>query len=326
MNLTEKITNILKEHPNGLHTKEITKQLINQNLWTTKGKTPSATIAARIYTNIKEKGEQSPFTQTAPQTFALKGNTHQTSQKKSQKKGKLSFINSAEKILKEHASKTPMHYRAITKKALDLNLLDTQGQTPEATMYAQILTEIRRHKARGLTPRFIQHGKGMVSLTEWQGTGLSHQIEKHNEKVRANLLKKLLKMDWGKFEELIGELLAKMGFDEIQITPRGGDGGIDVRGTLMVSDTIRIRMAVQVKRWKNNVQSPEIQKVRGSLGSHEQGLIITTSNFSKGAQTEASRPDTTPVALMNGEQLVVLLTEHELGITRKTEDLLELQS
>ena len=38
-------------------------------------------------------------------------------------------------------------------------------------------------------------------------------------------------------------------------------------------------MAVQVKRWgiKNNVSSPVVQQVRGSLGIHKQSLIITTS-------------------------------------------------
>jgi restriction system protein len=56
---------------------------------------------------------------------------------------------------------------------------------------------------------------------------------------------------------------------------------------MVTGDVIRTRMAVQVKRWKANVQSPTFQQVRGSLGAHEQGLIITTSDFSKGARAEA---------------------------------------
>ena len=67
-----------------------------------------------------------------------------------------------------------------------------------------------------------------------------------------------------------------------------------------------------------------VQQVRGSLGTHEQGLIITTSDFSSGARREASRPDASPVALMNGEQLVVLLVEHNIGVTRRTHDLIDL--
>jgi len=88
---------------------------------------------------------------------------------------------------------------------------------------------------------------------------------------------------------------------------------------------IRTRMAVQVKKWKKNVQAPVVQQVRGSLGTHEQGLIITTSDFSPGARQEAARPDAVhTVALMNGEQLVVLLVENGIGVVRRSHDLIEL--
>src|SRR5687768_5659349 len=91
------------------------------------------------------------------------------------------------------------------------------------------------------------------------------------------------------FESLVARLLTSLGFEGVAVTSRSGDGGIDVRGTLVVGDVIRTRMAVQVKRWKGNVQAPTVQQVRGSLGTHEQGLIITTSDFSSGARDEAKR-------------------------------------
>ena len=84
-------------------------------------------------------------------------------------------------------------------------------------------------------------------------------------------------------------------------------------------------MAVQVKRWKGNIQSPTVQQVRGSLGAHEQGLIITTSDFSTGAIKEANQSDKTPVGLMNGEQLVSLLMEYNIGVRRMSHDLFELE-
>jgi len=87
-------------------------------------------------------------------------------------------------------------------------------------------------------------------------------------------------------------------------------------------------MAVQVKRWKtkNHVQAPVVQQVRGSFGTHEQGLIITTSDFSAGAKREAERPNAVPVALLNGDKLVELLAEYQVGIRRQTHDLVELES
>lgn len=77
--------------------------------------------------------------------------------------------------------------------------------------------------------------------------------------------------------------------------------------------------------WKNNIQSPTVQQVRGSLGVHEQGLIITTSDFSTGAIEEANQPDKTPVGLMNGQQLVNLLMEYNIGVRRMSHDLFELE-
>lgn len=236
----------------------------------------------------------------------------------------LSFTDAAEAVLKQFGHKQPMHYKAIAEKALALGLVSTKGLTPEATLYAQVLTETKRRTQRGEPARFVMHGKGMIGLAEWATGGLAFQIEQHNEGVRKKLHARLSVMPPAEFEALIVELLAALGFDDVSMTPASGDGGIDVRGTLVVGDVIRTRMAVQVKRWKRNVQAPVVQQVRGSLGTHEQGLIVTTSDFSKGACEEAERLNAVPVALMNGEQLVRLLVENDIGVHRASYDLIEL--
>ncbi|MGB4726492.1 MAG: restriction endonuclease [Thermogutta sp.] len=62
----------------------------------------------------------------------------------------------------------------------------------------------------------------------------------------------------------------------------------------------------------------------GSLRTHEQGLIITTSDFSAGAREEAARRNAVLVALMNGEQVVALPAQYEIGVTRQTYGILEM--
>ncbi len=326
MNVHDAVVQVLHDMGRPLHLKEIAERIISNGLWVAKGKTPEATVAANLYTDIKKKGDKSAFILIAPQKFALRENMTTYSLSSDIKDGteKYSFTDSAERILEKYGERRPMHYRSITKKALELGWLSTEGKTPEATMYAQILTEIKRYQRRGEQPRFVQHGKGIVGLSRWMGRGLAFDIEEHNRKVRQSLLKQLLIMKWNEFEELIARLLAEMGFDEIEVTNRGKDGGIDVRGTLVVGDVIRTRMAIQVKKWKHNVQSPIVQQVRGSLGTHEHGLIITTCDFSPGARKEASRLDATPVALMNGEQLVNVLVEHGIGVSRQSLDLIDI--
>lgn len=321
-----------------LHAKEIAKRIIEAGLWQSEGKTPDATVSARLYSDIKKKGDKSPFVKVGAQTFALRDSFKKSKNaeaaplkvrqlpKPSSPNTGFSFTDCAQKVLEEFGGKKPMHYKKITEKALGKGWLVTEGKTPEATMYAQVITEIKRQQKRGERPRFVQHGRGYVGLSQWMGRELAFQIEQHNHQIRKALRERLLAMKPGEFEELISQLLAEMGFEMVEVTKLSGDGGIDLRGTLVVGEVVRIKMAVQVKKWKlkNNIQAPVVQQVRGSLGAHEQGLIITTSDFSTGAVKEAAQGDKTPIALMNGEQLVVLLMEHGIGVHRSTPDLFEI--
>lgn len=239
----------------------------------------------------------------------------------------LSFADAAESVLRVSERREPMHYQEITEKALADGLITTRGKTPAATLRSAIFIEIERRARRGEPQRFYREESGYIGLTEWRARGMSARIDEHNKKVHTALLARLHELTPAKFEELVGGLLGKLGFEEIERTSLTNDGGIDVRGTLVVADAVRIRMAVQVKRWKNNVQAPVVQHVRGSLAVHEKGLLITTSDFSSGARKEADRQGAAPIALMDGAQLVSLLIEHlpdEIGVRRDDVRLLEL--
>jgi restriction system protein len=339
VNSLEAIYRVLQEAGKPLSVMEIKQQILEKGYWSPQGKTPAATISATLSTDVKEEGTLSRFIRTGPAQYALNPDytppVVQTGSVKPleinvsdtidvQDAKTYSFTNAAEHILRTYANQQPMHYQAITKKALEMKLLSTKGLTPEATMYAQIITESERRKRRGEQPRFVMHGKGMVGLAVWEPEGLAGMIESHNRAVRKQLLKRIQEMSAAEFEELIALLLTALGFEDVTVTPYSGDQGIDIRSTLVVGDSIRTRMAVQVKKWKNNVQAPTVQQVRGSLSTHEQGLIITTSDFSKGAVAEANQADKIPVALMNGERLVDLLIENDIGITRTSYDLIEM--
>ena len=304
---------------------EISARILKVGLWQNRGETPGATVGAQIYTNIKNTGDNSPFEKVRPQTFALRDSVAATIPLPSDSVlTGISFTNCAQKVLEEPGD--GQHYRDVTDKALAKGWLATEGKTPEASMYTQVISEIKRQQKRGEQPRFVQHGRGYFGLSRWMGRGLVFQIEQHNKLIRKALRLRLPAMQPEEFEELVSQLLAEMGFESVEATRRSGDGGIDVRGTLAVGDVVRIRMAAQVTKWKlrNNIQSPIVQKVRGSLGVHEQGLIITTSNFSKKAVREAAQSDKTPIALMDNEQFVTLLMEHNIGVERTTPDLFEL--
>lgn len=326
--LLDSVYSLLKESASPMHPKELATALIQRGMWSSKGKTPDATVGARIYCDIKKHGDQSRFIKAAEGLFSLNPNVKvelpdpgknagkAVKRKQPEKSaGSYSFSDCAEKILLHFSGNAPMHYRDITNKALELGWLKTEWLTPEASMYAQILTEIQRREKQGKIPRFEKLGNGMVGLTIWKSTGLERHIDSFNDKQRKVLMERMMQLNPQDFEELITTLLSKMGFSEVSRTPYGGDGGVDVRGI----------MTVQAKRWKANVQSPVVQQLRGSLGTDERGLIVTTSNFSKGARDEATRTSShTPIDLIDGDQLVSLLVEYNLGVKKNRYQLLEL--
>ena len=350
MSLLKAIEIVLSSAQKPLHVNEIYKAITEQDLWRSSGKTPTAAIGARLYSDIKKRGDASLFVRVEPQTFAMRDivvDDHEKLTTESATKDgedqnpetdladkvptkssapieSMSFTNSAQKVLEKLGGKKPMHYKVITSKARENGWLVTKGKTPDATMNAVVLREIKHQQDSGQAPRFIHHGKGYIGLNQWAARGLAFEIQQQNDKVRQALHKLLLEMNPLEFEKLISRLLPEMGFDGVQVTKYHKDGGIDLRGNLVVDDVVQIKMAVQVKRWKYNVQSPVVQQVRGSLNTHEQGLIITTSDFGKGARKEAAQADKTPIALMNGNQLVQLLMEHGIGVHRSTPSLFEI--
>ncbi len=335
MSILEVAKQVLLAAGHELTKKEIAEKIITSGLWTPAGKTPQASIEASIYSDIKHHPETTSFCKAGRGKFGLKSYSVQEAEKEttplppkaSVAKGEhgFPFTECAVKVLEKHGNRQPMHYRDITKRAIGEGWLVSKGKTPEASLYAQVITEIQKCQKKGEAPRFVQCGKGFVALARWSGNGLDFQITQHNKAVSLELKKRLQAMTPGEFEELIALLLPKMGFVDVELTPLNNDGGIDVRGVVETNDVVRTKMAVQVKRWKKNVQSPTVQQVRGSLGAHEQGLIITLSDFSKGAREEASKVDKVPIALMNGDVLVSLLMEYEIGVRRISRAIFELE-
>ena len=343
MDLLDAAYDLLRTANRPLTAKEMVDFILKNGQWKTNGKTPDATLGARIYVDIKKHGALSRFAKVGKGLFALSGvkpaessrvkmcvpvatstNGNKTPQTRKQT---FSFTDCAEKVLRGQGKHTPMHYLEITNIALKNGWLVTSGKTPEATMYAQIIQEIQRLRKRGEVPRFVQCGHGKVALSVWDKAGVDFQIQQHHEDIRKKLKAKVMALSAEQFEELVSNLFRKMGFREVSRTRLSGDGGIDVRGTMMTigNGVIRTELAVQVKRWKRNVQAPIVQQVRGSLGAHEQGCIVTTSDFSSGAREEACKSDKAPISLIDGKELLNLMLEYQIGVRRKEVPLFELQ-
>lgn len=116
------------------------------------------------------------------------------------------------------------------------------------------------------------------------------------------------------FENLCQRLLRESGFEEVHVTGRSGDGGIDGQGILKLNAFVSFRVLFQCKRYKESVGPSTIRDFRGAMvGRAEKGLILTTGYFTPQAEAEASRDGAQPIELVDGENLVRLLAELELG-------------
>ena len=146
-------------------------------------------------------------------------------------------------------------------------------------------------------------------------------------KAPANIVTWCLMRDYGVASLVYSsqELLISLEFEDVEVTKYVGDRGIDLRATLAVGGITDVQTAIQAKRHTSgSVGGPVVRELRGGLGPHERGLIITLSRFSKEARREASERDRSPISLVDGEQLLDLLIQNQIGVNATSRSILEL--
>ena len=99
------------------------------------------------------------------------------------------------------------------------------------------------------------------------------------------------------------------------MTGRSGDGGIDGVGVLQTNPFVSFKILFQCKRWSSAVGPAVVRDFRGAMmGRADRGFISTTGTFTADAQSEAVRDGATPLELVNGQGLVALFEQLELGL------------
>lgn len=125
----------------------------------------------------------------------------------------------------------------------------------------------------------------------------------------------LLKLPSAGFERLCQRILREAGFTQVIVTGRSGDGGIDGHGTLSVNPLVSFKVVFQCKRFSKSVSPSYVRDFRGGMaGRADKGIILTTGAFTAEARREASRDGVPPIELIDGEKLVDMLEQLELGL------------
>jgi len=128
-------------------------------------------------------------------------------------------------------------------------------------------------------------------------------------------LEKIKTLDPHAFERLCVRLLRAVGYEDVDVTPKSKDGGIDGIGFLSVG-LIRFKVVFQAKCFKDTkVGSKDIDALAGAKQRKqaEKALIITTSDFTSDAKKHAYDYC---IETINGEELRELLYDHEVGYKR----------
>ena len=139
------------------------------------------------------------------------------------------------------------------------------------------------------------------------------------EQLGQELLSRVLGCSPSFFEQLVVELLVKMGYggsrrDAGERIGQTGDGGID---GIIKEDRLGLdAIFIQAKRWQGTVGRPEIQKFVGALQGQRarKGVFITTSAYSAEALDYVNRIDT-KVVLIDGRQLTELMIDFDVGVS-----------
>jgi restriction system protein len=132
---------------------------------------------------------------------------------------------------------------------------------------------------------------------------------------REELARTLQSLPPAGFERFCQRLLRESGFQDVTVTGRSGDGGIDGIGILQVNALVSFKVLFQCKKYAGSVTPSHVRDFRGAMtGRADKGIIITTGSFTSDARKEAIRDGAPPIELVDGEKLATMLETLELGL------------
>lgn len=144
-------------------------------------------------------------------------------------------------------------------------------------------------------------------------------FRKINESLADDLLSEVAKLSPIAFEQMVIDLLSKMGYGSFEnagkTTPKTGDEGID--GIIMEDKLGFDLIYIQAKKWDSDstVGRHDVQSFVGAIsGKGGKGLFVTTAKFSKQASEYAKHQH---IILIDGEKLAKLMIEHNFGVSVK---------
>ena len=192
----------------------------------------------------------------------------------------------------------------------------------EDQLLETLLRDDRLRSTQGYRQRFSISGRS-VRLRP-PGNKAEQAIEFENHEIKSQLLVQLREVPPEVFEHIVAALFTAMKYEQVAVTRRARDGGVDVHATLVAGGVTTVPTSIQAKRWAKPVSVKEVRELRGTLRPGTQGIIVTTGKYTRDAPKEASSNALAPIHLIDGNLLADLLTEHGIGVQASRLSLLSL--
>jgi len=197
----------------------------------------------------------------------------------------------------------------LSKKGWDTKLDESQAHDI-FLKWVKIFQELKDNKS---SSTIDSEAKRIIEAQE------EVEPESSEDKIKPTLIEVLQNLSPTGFEKICGRLLREYDFENIEITQKSHDGGIDGYATLKLNPFVNLSVFFQCKRYQGTVPTEKVQAFIGTMEtkkrSVEKGLLITTGTFAKAA-LEIEK-DNIKLELIDGDKLVEMFEKVELGVTPK---------
>lgn len=143
--------------------------------------------------------------------------------------------------------------------------------------------------------------------------------------LQKQLRDKLLSLPLPVFERLVLKIIQQSGYSNVHLAEKMDSrgrtliGGLDIKAYCQTDLTKSLTIA-QVKQYTTAVPRRFVDELRGTMlrTGAKHGLLITSSVCSKAAHQAAQAIPMLPITILEGNNLLDLLIDHQIGIEQQT--------
>lgn len=125
------------------------------------------------------------------------------------------------------------------------------------------------------------------------------------------------------FEEFLKAYLEKIGLDEVRVTQKSSDGGVDLEavrygvGGLDGADSVGYYVQAKRNRPGTTIPIEKVRALRDVMNSGSKGLFITTASYSVKTKEFVENDPSRQIILIDGKTLVESCIDNEIGFVYK---------